>query len=416
MKALDKERRLVIIATTFGNIIEWYEFGLYIYLAPIIIKLFFNDSSSISNMVNGLLIFAIGFLSRPLGGLLFGYIGDRFGRKTAIMTSITCITLPTFLVGILPTYAQIGVLASTFLAITRFLQGIPVGGEFPGTICYLIENAEPKQTAFFGSWAFFGSQIGSLLNIVECVLFTKYLSHEQLLSWGWRLSFIVGGLIGLLGLFLRHKLKETPIYERLKTHEEIVQSPIRQSFRHYKSKMFKGFLVSALPLAGYYMIFVFIPFYFQQFLQTSFIQSMIINGSLLLLSTILLPLYGRLADKYNKRKILIWSAAAIIFFSYPLYISFDRSSVILLISIEIILVILLSIHFALIPDTLAPLFPSSVRFTCVAFSYNMCNSLLAGASPFVSLYLMQETRSPTIPSIMLIVFSLLTIYGVMRKR
>jgi len=232
----NSSRKLIISATTVGSILEWCEFSLYTFLGPTIAKLFFPPTdSNITSTMNILLIFGIGFISRPIGGLFFGYIGDRYGRRIALLSSIIMITFPTFMMGFLPIYAEIGYWAPVLLVALRLLQGFPVGGQFPGTMCYLAESVSPKERGFIGSFAFFGTQLGIMINILECLYIDRYVSTQQFLDWGWRVSFITSGFIGLLGFALGYILKETPLFLSLEKQEHVNKAPIVDVIKKFKT-------------------------------------------------------------------------------------------------------------------------------------------------------------------------------------
>jgi MHS family proline/betaine transporter-like MFS transporter len=172
------------LAVTIGNLLEWYEIYLYVYWAPIIAKLFFIFESANTNLIFTYLIFALGFLARPLGGLFFGRLGDRIGRKKAMVLSIMMMIFPTFVTGLLPTCSQVGCFAPFILAIMRILQAFPAGGELPGAFCYLYESSQPENRRYLSSFRGYGYQIGILISTIECFLLEKYLSPEDLMTWG----------------------------------------------------------------------------------------------------------------------------------------------------------------------------------------------------------------------------------------
>ncbi|MES2273103.1 MAG: MFS transporter, partial [Chlamydiota bacterium] len=218
---LKKEQLHVVLAVTFGNILEWFEIYLYIYWAPVLAEIFFSLGSSVSNLFSVFVIFGAGFLARPLGAILFGRYGDQMGRKKSFTLSIIFMTIPTALIGILPTYEQIGIYAPILLCIMRLAQSIPAAGEAPGAFCYLYENADEENKKFMTSWGAFGNQIGAILAVIECFLMEQFMSHQFLVSWGWRISFLTGGLIGLLGIYLRHKLHETILFSKLQVNHKV---------------------------------------------------------------------------------------------------------------------------------------------------------------------------------------------------
>jgi MHS family proline/betaine transporter-like MFS transporter len=194
-----KVLRKTVLAGAIGNVLEWYDFALYGYFAPVFSVLFFPSSDPSSSLMAAFGVFAIGFLARPLGALLFGYLGDTRGRREALAWSIILMALPTCLVGLLPTYAQIGIAAPIALMALRFLQGLSVGGEFTGSVTFLVEHAAPHERGYIGSWAGFSAQIGALLGSSVGTLAATNLTQESLHAWGWRVPFIAGSVIAVAG-------------------------------------------------------------------------------------------------------------------------------------------------------------------------------------------------------------------------
>jgi len=212
---LTKQQTHVISVVTFGNILEWFDVYSFAYLAPILAKKFFPTNSPTTGLFLSFLVFGMGFITRPIGGVLFGRIGDILGRRWAFILSIMLLVFPTFMIGIMPTYQTWGIYAPLSLFVLRLLQSIPTGGEIPGVICLLYENSEKYNRRFITSWSAVGNQIGALVAILECFVMNNYLSPEFNEDWGWRLTFITGSFIGLFGLYLRHTLNETPVFKKL---------------------------------------------------------------------------------------------------------------------------------------------------------------------------------------------------------
>ncbi|MBI2742576.1 MAG: MFS transporter [Chlamydiales bacterium] len=388
-------------ASIILNALEWYEFSLYVHFTPLFAMLFFPELDFIDSLTQTFMIFAVGFLSRPLGGIFFGHIGDRLGRRVALLMSLTLMAIPTFMIGLLPTYAVIGVAAPLLLLLMRFLQGFPTGGEFPGAICYLIEMAPPNQRGFYGSFSFFGSQVGSILSSLEFLVIKLFMSPESFASWGWRLSFLVGGLLGLSGWYLRKRLAETPAFEEIKEKHHLVGKPLFESLHTHRKALLKAFLLSILPLSGWYLIFVFTPLYFSQILEMSFHSAMLTNVGFLIFSNILMPIVGRLGDRYDMRKLLLISALGTLILAFPFYTFAIQYSLVLALFFHILLILFISAQFALLPAIICTLFPTSVRFTCVAMSYNMCNALFGGVTPLLAFSLIQKTQALIAPAFVL---------------
>lgn len=408
-----KRLALAIGANIVGNALEWYEFYLYILFTPLFAQLFFPADNRQASLLQALFVIAVGFFSRPFGAVLFGQLGDRRGRRVALLVSILLMTVPTFVIGFIPTYAQIGLAAPILIASMRLLQGIPAGGEFTGAMCYLYEISPPKRQGIMGSMVFFGSQVGAILSMSEFLLMEKFFTHHQIGEWGWRLSFILGGIIGLGGWYLRFKLQETPIFKELIKERKISSQPVLDSLKGYKVPLFKAFLLTSLTVSGWYLIFIFSPIYSSEVRQTGLGTELLITILLILLSNLCLPLFGWLADKSYKRSLVIASCIATIVLAYPLYFCVVHDLFAPLLGLKILMAIILSVQFALIPQILCELFPAPVRYSSVGISYNICNIVVGGSSPFIALFLTRITGSFYIPMYMLMLTALLSLIAIL---
>ena len=385
-----KDKVTVIAAVSLGNLLEWYEIYLYVYWAPTFATLFFHSTTNL-NLIYTYLIFAIGFLARPLGGLFFGRIGDNLGRKKAMILSILVMIVPTFVIALLPTYAQIGLFAPIILAFMRFLQALPAGGEVPGAMCYLYESAEPYKRKFMSSWGSCGVQLGILVSTFECFILEQCLSYEQLLKWGWRLSFLIGGLIGFISLYLRHKLHETPLFQEITVQGHVIKQKLLTVIYKYKKNIFKGVLFCTLNSVSFYWLSISVSMSLTAIFATSYKYTLIINSILLLIITIPLPFFGMLADHWNVKKMLIYSTIGTIILLYPLHLSIHYASLKwMIISISLFCLLFTCIS-ALIPYILCDLFPTYVRFTCTALSFNLVDATIGGLTPTIALYLLKYT-------------------------
>jgi MHS family proline/betaine transporter-like MFS transporter len=382
-----QKRTYIIFATTIGGIIEWYELFLYVYWSPIISKLFFsNDSHSVATMKT-LFVFFVGFLSRPIGGLLFGHIGDRLGRKRAFFISIVAMTIPSFILGFFPFSGKLGLFNPLILCVLRFIQGLPAGGELPGAMCYLAECAPQQKRSFTCSFSFFGPQIGVIISIIESYFLETFLPRASLESWGWQLSFNIGGLLGLLGAFLRKRLEETPAFLHLEEKRKVLRKPIIETILRHKKDLGFGFFASFLDVVGFYMFSIFLGIYFNNVLKISETKNLLITLCSMVLSTITLPFLGMLGDRFKIKRLLIISALGMIIFSYPFYLSASHSSIIFTLVFQLILMLFLNMQFALLPRLIAELFPTSTRYTGIGLSFNLCDSVIGGIIPIVAFYL-----------------------------
>ncbi|MCX6989637.1 MAG: MFS transporter [Chlamydiae bacterium] len=386
-----KERRSIVLAVSVGNLLEWYEIYLYVYWAPIISKLFFHCSSDLMGLIYTYLIFGLGFLARPLGGVFFGRLGDRIGRKKAMILSLVIMIFPTFITGLLPTFKQIGHFAPCILALMRILQAFPAGGELPGAACYLYESARRDNRKYLSSWSSVGFQMGILLSTLECFFLERFLPTKDLLEWGWRVSFLVGGLIGLLGLFLRCKLHETPLFQEMVKHEKVVREPLISVFRKNKVNLFRASFFCVLNSASFYLITVNFPMYFSQIFASNSRLGLIVTSVILLIITLPLPFFGVLAEKYSYKKMLIYSTIGSILLLFPLYLAMNSASLLLMSITVFFFSLLFACISAIIPYAICDVFPTYSRFTCVGVSFNVVDALIGGFTPAIALVLLRTT-------------------------
>ena len=390
-----KTQKMAVLAVTLGNLLEWYEIYLYVYWAPIISKLFFHSGSPVVDLIHTFLIFALGFLARPFGGIILGRFGDLFGRRKSLILSIGLMIIPTFIISLLPTHENVGVFAPIMLCLMRILQSFPAGGELPGAACYLYESAPWQTRHFLCSWTSWGYQLGILLSTIECFLMEKYLSPEQLISWGWRASFLGASFIGLFGLFLRYRLHETPLFKEMHTHERVAKEPIGQVLRKRWKGLVLGVLYCALNSSGFYLLTVNVPTYLAELLGTSYQNNLVITIGLVVLITVPLPFFGKLADRYNCNKaLLIGATLGTLAILYPLYWSIHHASLIGLGVSALVFALLLTYLSAIVPYVQADLYPTHDRFTCTALSFNVADATIGGFTPMMTLYLFNVTQDP----------------------
>ncbi|MDE3223920.1 MAG: MFS transporter, partial [Nitrospirota bacterium] len=226
-KSTTPASKKTLLAGAIGNVLEWYDFALYGYFAPVFASLFFPSDRPSASLISAFGVFAVGFLARPLGALLFGHLGDTLGRRTALAWSVLLMAVPTCLMGLLPTYEAIGAAAPLALTLCRFLQGLSVGGEFTGSATFLVEHAAATRRGYVGSWAGFSAQVGALLGSGVGALLATSLTAEALHQWGWRIPFIMGGFSAVAGWYVRTRAPESPDFDAIRRAGGLASSPIR---------------------------------------------------------------------------------------------------------------------------------------------------------------------------------------------
>jgi MFS transporter, MHS family, proline/betaine transporter len=252
----------IIAASLIGNVMEWYDFGIYGYFAVTIGANFFPATDPISSTLAAFAVFAVGFLARPLGGVLFGHVGDGIGRKRALTASVALMAVPTVLIGLLPTHAQIGALAGAALVLLRLLQGLAVGGEFTSSIVYVVEHTDAQHRGRHDSWMMVGTGSGTLLGSAVGALMSSVMSADALNAWGWRIPFLLGAVLGVFGLWLRRRLPESPLAGRSSSRERL---PILMAIETEWRTILRVMILSLPTGIGFYTLFVYVVSYLQTF-------------------------------------------------------------------------------------------------------------------------------------------------------
>jgi len=393
MNKLNKVQTHVIKVVTLGGVLEWFDIYSFIYLAPTIGRIFFDFHSSLSNLLGALLLFGTGFISRPFGAILFGRIGDLIGRKTAFMFSIIVMTVPTFLMGCLPTYSSIGIFAPILFYLLRLIQSIPASGEIPGTICLLYENADKNNSKYMTSWTYVGNQIGAILGIFVTVLTDNILSESSMLQWGWRVSFWAGGLLGLLGIYMRHTLTETPTFKRLVSHHSVDKETVGEVITNHKTPILLGVGFGAINAVTFYLFATYVPDIIGNFFQANSTMLSCSMIALLAFMTMLIPFFGKLAESYCSQKIFIYSSVFVIMLLFPLFIAVNSSNLHLLIVIGILFSFPIASISAVYPYWIARIFHSKIRYTAIGLSFNFADGIIGGLSPAIALAMIEYTNN-----------------------
>lgn len=401
-----KNLRLAIGATVLGNILEWYDFALMGMLAPLFSRLFFADGFSLSHP---LFFFAIGSFFRPIGGMIFGYLGDKSGRKVALIKTIILMTIPVFIISILPSYAQIGITATLIMCLICIFQGICTGGEFPGSIVFLIETAPKKKQGYVGCWAYFGALLGMLLSALDLYCIDSNLSRADFESWGWRLPFVVGTILGIAGILLRRMLHETPAFLKEKKAGDLLYDPLFTSFQKYKKVLLKGLGIFILDAVGFNLIIVFSSTYFAETLKLSLKEVFAINTFTILVALVLIPFAGKLSNHYGCLRLSKWALWAMILLAFPLYQLMDPQALWTIYSAQAGLALLLALYLANLPALICKLFPPQVRYSSCALVTNFSVALFGGTAPLCALYFIERFGCTIFPSFYLIAAALLSL-------
>ena len=397
----------VVISGMIGNALEWYDYALYAQFATIIAQQFFPHSEIKEIWASA--VFAVGFIARPVGGIILGNIGDKYGRRIALVIGILCMALPTAGIGLLPSYETIGVAAPIILILIRIVQGFSLGGEFSGCIAYIVEHAPAEERGIAGSTSFVSMCMGMLLGLVTAKAFSYYMDPVNLMSWGWRIPFVAGLFIGGVGLYIRSHLSESPLYKAAKETGGLSRTPLRETLTKYWLQLVVAIGIYITVTAPFYTATVFIENFMHKLGYTKNQSS--ITGSVILITMMIgFPISAILSDKIGRRPVLITGTILIIALIYPIFIALGSMNFTLALLSQIVFAVVIALYMGPVPTVLVEIFPTRVRFTGVALSYNMSAAIFGGSAPVVAMLLTEMTGDKYAISYYLITLAVITLF------
>ena len=409
--------RSIVMAGSVGTIIEWYDFLIYATAAGLVFnKAFFPTVDPLAGTIAALGTYAVGFLARPLGGALFGHFGDRLGRKSMLVLTMFIMGTSTFCIGLLPNYAAIGVTAPILLIVLRIIQGIGLGGEWGGASLMVIEHAPPGQRGFYGSFVQIGFPVGLVLASLVFGFAAK-LPEADFLAWGWRFPFLVSAVLLVLGMFVRSKIPETPVFERMKAANALSRNPVGEVV----GRNFRTFLIAVglklSEVSWVYMLTVFVVVYATT--QLALPKAMLLDSVMYaaLFELITLPLFGWLSDKIGRRPFFILGAVFTIAFAFPLFWMLEfRSEGMVTLAIIVAMNLGHGMMFGLESAYFPELFGPRVRYSGASFGFQVAAALGGGFSPIIATALAGYFGGTTGVSVMMIAIAVLTLLAAVAAR
>ncbi|MBS0529841.1 MAG: MFS transporter [Proteobacteria bacterium] len=408
-------RRRVLVASTLGNAFEWFDYAIFGMFAPIISKLFFPASNELNSMLLTFATFAVAFAMRPLSGVLFGLYADRLGRKRALTLMIIMMAIGTGLIGLLPTYAAIGIAAPVLMVVARLIQGISVGGEFSNATAMLVEYSPENRRGYYGSFQMVSQALGFTVGALLAYLATTYASPTSLESWGWRIPFILGILIGPFGYWLRSNIDETPEFHRyLQSKQKPANTPLAELFTRYPRELVVGFCIVVMGTVAYYVMLLYIPIYAVRQLGMPMSGAQLSSVLTTALIVVFCPLAGSLSDRIGRRAVVL---PATIIYAIVVWVAVHHllaePSLGRLILAQMATSLAMAFIWGPTPVLLMELFPVGIRSTGVGLIYNVGVAIFGGLAPFAITWLIALTGDKMSPVYYVAISAVIGVLGLL---
>lgn len=384
--------RRVVAAGFIGTTVEWYDFFLYGTASALVFnKLFFPQYNASTGQMASFATYAVGFFARPLGGVVFGHFGDKLGRKSMLVTTLMMMGVTTFLIGLLPTYQTIGVWAAVLLVLLRFIQGIGVGGEWGGAVLMAVEHGGEKRRGLYGSWVQAGVPVGLLLANAVFSTMSQSLSENAFMSWGWRVPFLMGGLLLVVGMFIRLRIVESPIFLQAKASEPEAKLPVLEAIQKYPRNVILAMGARFAENAFFYIFTVLVLSYGTQ--QLGLERKSLLNAVLIasVVQCVAIPLFGALSDRIGRRPVYLGGALFSLLFAMPFFWMLETRSTMMVILAVVLGLIGHSAMYGPQAAFFSELFGTRVRYTGASLGYQLASPLAGGLAPIIATALLKQS-------------------------
>lgn len=388
------QRRRALVAGCVGNLVEWYDFALFGAFATVIATTFFPYADDAGGLIGAFGAFGVAFLARPAGALLFGHYGDRYGRRRALAAGIVLMAVVTGGIGALPGYARIGWMASLSIMVLRLSQGVAVGGEYGGSAALVVEYAAPHRRGWYGGWQWATVGGGFLLGVGAAAVLSAVLSPSALASWGWRVPFFVAVPLGLVGLYVRTRLDETPAFLAAQQTRIVSRAPLADLVRTHRRRAAIGFVVVAAITVSFNVVYVFLPAYLAAEGRVALRDVLPAAAVGLALASAVAPAFGLLSDRIGRRPLLLGGLSALAVAVVPASTLIGRGEIGAMVAGYAAVSVPLG---ALSPTAfLAELFPTAVRYSGLSVTYGLGSAVFGGTAPLLAAILSQRVGDPSV--------------------
>jgi MFS transporter, MHS family, proline/betaine transporter len=400
----------VAFAAGFGNFMEWFDFALYGFFAVTIARVFFPTQSSGHALLSTLAVFGAAFITRPFGGMLLGHVGDRIGRRSALAASVILMAVATTLVAALPTYASVGFAAPALLILVRCLQGLSTGGEWPSSSSFVVEFAPPNRRALWGSIVTSMAAAGAIAGALIAIGFSSWLTPDQLLHWGWRLPFLLAAPLGVVGLYLRLRLDDTPVYRELQRRRQVASAPLRDAIVNDREAIGLTFVCAAVGGLGYYYLSTYaINFLLSARVGMPKLHALVAVAIGLSLYGVMCPLMGIVSDRVGRRRSMLIGCGGLALAAIPAFLLMSTGSV----AAVIVAIAAMGVFQALANTThvalLIELFPSATRLSGGSLGFTLGTSIVAGPGPLIAAALASGFNVPGAAAFYLVAVTLVSV-------
>lgn len=391
-------RRRAVAAAAIGNFLEHYDYFIFALYATVFAAIIFPQTDQLAGLLYVFAIYGVAFVGRPLGALIFGHYGDRYGRRNTLAASILLMVGATIMIGIAPTFELVGVFAAVWLFLARFLQGIALGGEFAGATSYLVEMAPPHRRGLYGSFNTFTVGLALLSGTGIAALIAVSMGEAMVQSWGWRIPFLLAAPLGVAGLYMRLRLDESPKFTELADRDETAAAPLRLTLTRHWRPILISLGVTVVWTISAYVVLVYAATYLATQTDLSLGAALTVQSVALAVYTVVVPLSAMASDRMGRRPILLASSALFLVLSIPAFLLIQTGSFVLIILASCLLTGLVGLFAGPAPTALAEMFETRVRYSALGIGYAASVALFGGTAPFVATALIAALGTPLAPA------------------
>lgn len=404
-----------VFAVAVGNTVEWFDYASYTYLATVIAVVFFETGNTQAALIGTFAVFAVSFIARPIGGFVWGHFGDKVGRKKILAITIIIMSLSTFAIGLIPSYATIGIGAPLLLLLCRLVQGFSASGEYAGASAYLAEHAPESKRGLIVSIVPASTAAGLALGAIIATLLEVSLTEAALHSWGWRIPFLLAGPLGFIAMYMRMKLEVSSHFTELEESDSIEASPIMTTIKENRKELLVALGIVCLNAVGFYIILAYLPTYLSEELGFDTAIATLTTIFSLLTYVIFLPIVGKIADKVGRKPVLATACILFVILAYPAFYFLSLGGA-FAIGAQILLGAILAGNDGVMATFLTEIFPTTARYSGFGISYNLGNALFGGTAPLIATALIAFSGNQYVPAFMLIVAALVAFFSLFWAR